>query len=208
MNNDTVNVTIIGFGEMGKRRALEYQTATFGKMIFSAVVEPNDRRYKEGCEWVGYTPNRYTNISEMLAKENLDALIIASQNCFHLDNIKECLNTNLPIMLEKPLESSFDKICDLVRVTQSYSQPIMVDHVMRYAPIINKAKALIDAGKIGKVCSFNFTQYHGGHSMFTTYRRTIEDSGGQLIEKATHDLDIAFFLCGAAPKQVKGVCRL
>jgi predicted dehydrogenase len=32
--------------------------------------------------------------------------------------------------------------------------------------------------------------------------------GGQLIEKATHDLDVAFYLCGAAPRRVTGISRL
>ena len=206
--NPTVNIGIIGFGEMGKRHALEYHDATQGKMNFIAVVEPEEKRYQEGCEWYGKNPKRYISVKEMLKNEKLDALIIASPNCFHLENLKDCMESNLPLMLEKPLESSFDKICDIVRLTRSYKAPIMVDHVMRYAPIIQKAKELIDSGKIGKVCSFNFVQYHGGQALFTTFRRTLAGGGGQLIEKATHDLDVAFYLCGAAPRRVTGISRL
>jgi predicted dehydrogenase len=144
----------------------------------------------------------------MLANENLDGLIIASPNCFHYDNLKDCINAGLPIMLEKPLESSFENICDIVRLAVKSKSPIMVDHVMRYAPIIQKAKHLINSGSIGKVCSFNFVQYHGGGALFTTFRRTMAGGGGQLIEKATHDLDVAFYLCNAAPRKVTGICRL
>lgn len=209
MSEDSVvNVGIIGFGEMGKRHALEYHNATRGKMNFVAVVEPEDARYKEGCEWYGKTPKRYDNVNDMLKAESLDGIIIASPNCFHLENLKDCMSSNLPLMIEKPLESSFDKICDLVRLTHSYKAPIMVDHVMRYAPIIQKSKKLIQAGEIGKVCSFNFVQYHGGGALFSTYRRTMAAGGGQLLEKATHDLDVAFYLCGSAPRRVTGICRL
>ncbi|MDD5729155.1 MAG: Gfo/Idh/MocA family oxidoreductase, partial [Victivallales bacterium] len=143
----------------------------------------------------------------MLSNEQLDAIIISSPNCFHLENLKDCMESNLPLMLEKPLESSFEKICDLVRITRDYPQPIMVDHVMRYAPIIQKAKQLIESGSVGQVCSFNFVQYHGGGALFTTYRRTMAGGGGQLVEKATHDLDVAFYLCGTAPRKVTGICR-
>ncbi len=205
--NPEMNVGIIGFGEMGKRHALEYHHATQGKMNFSAVMEPEEARYKEGCEWYGKRPRRYTSVKEMLAREKLDGLIIASPNGLHLENLKDCMSVNLPLLLEKPLENSLDKICEVVRAAQAYKAPIMVDHVMRYAPIIQKTRQMIDAGQIGKVCSFNFVQYHSGAGLFTTFRRTMSGGGGQLIEKATHDLDVAFYLCGAAPRKVTGISR-
>ena len=208
MNESVVNIGIIGFGEMGKRHALEYHDATDGKMNIAAVVEPEETRYNEGCEWYKRSPRRYSDVKSMLENEKLDGLIISSPNCCHLDNLKDCLGAKLPLLLEKPLESSFDKICDIVRLTHLYQAPIMVDHVMRYSPIIQKAKKLIMAGEIGKPCSFNFVQYHPGHSLFTTYRRTLAGGGGQLVEKATHDLDVAFYLCGAAPRRVTGISRL
>jgi predicted dehydrogenase len=207
-SNPELKIGIIGFGEMGKRHALEYHHATHGKMNFVAVVEPEESRYEEGCEWYGKRPRRYLDIREMLDKEKLDGLIIASPNCFHYENLQICMAANLPLLLEKPLESSFDKICGIVRLARTYKAPIMVDHVMRYAPIIQKAKEIINAGNIGKICSFNFVQYHGGGALFTTFRRTMAGGGGQLIEKATHDFDVAFYLCGAAPRKVTGICRL
>ena len=207
-NAPEVKVGIIGFGEMGKRHALEYHHATQGKMDFVAVMEPEEARYTEGCAWYGKQPRRYTNVPDMLAKEKLDGLIIASPNCFHHDNLTACVSSKLPLLLEKPLESTFDKICGIARLAQGYQAPIMVDHVMRYAPIIQKAKHIITTGGIGRVCSFNFVQYHGGAALFTTFRRTMAGGGGQLIEKATHDLDVAFYLCGAAPRKVTGICRL
>jgi len=207
-NYNEIKIGIIGFGEMGKRHALEYHHATQGKMNFLAVMEPEELRYEEGCAWYGKRPKRYTSVKEMLAKEKLDGLIIASPNYFHNENLKDCMSANLPILLEKPLETSFEKICEIVRLARAYQAPVMVDHVMRYAPIIQKAKNLIETGSIGKVCSFNFVQYHGGAALFTTFRRTMAGGGGQLIEKGTHDLDTAFYLCGAAPRKVTGISRL
>lgn len=203
-----VSVGIIGFGEMGKRHLLEYTTATRGRMEFPAVVEPEEARYEEGCEWSGRRPRRYASVDEMLGKEALDGLIIASPNATHLENLKSSVKSGLPIMLEKPLETSREKICDIARTAFAYEKPVMVDHVMRFSPIIRKAKKIIDSGAIGRVCSFNFTQYHPGGALFSTFRRTLAGGGGHLIEKATHDLDVAFYLCGARPLNVYGISRL
>lgn len=201
-------IGIIGFGEMGKRHALEYSEATLGKLDFTAVVEPEEKRYEEGCRWYGKTPRRYTEIEKMLAREDLDGLIISSPNHSHLENLKKCAGSNLPVLLEKPLESTLEKIFDLVKTARSFKKPVLVDHVMRYAPIIRKAGEIISSGGIGKVCSFNFVQYSGGGPLFSTFRRTKSGGGGHLIEKATHDLDAAFYLCGAAPRAVYGISRL
>ena len=72
--NPEMKVGIIGFGEMGKRHALEYHHATQGKMDFVAVVEPEESRYEEGCAWYGKRPRRYTSVKEMLAAEKLAGL--------------------------------------------------------------------------------------------------------------------------------------
>ena len=108
--NPELKVGIIGFGEMGKRHALEYHHATHGKMKFTAVVEPEDARYEEGCAWYGRRPARYKSAGEMLSKESLDAIIIASPNGLHHGHLKDCIPSNLPILLEKPLESTYEKI--------------------------------------------------------------------------------------------------
>lgn len=205
--SSTFKIGVIGFGEMGKRHALEYSQATHGQLEFTAAVEPENRRYEEGCAWTGRRPHRYMTVPEMLSAEKLDGLIIASPNCFHYENLKACAASGIPMMLEKPIESSFEKICDAVRLVRSWKAPLKVDHVMRYSPIIQQAKRLIDAGRIGNVCSFNFVQYHGGGALFTTFRRTKAGGGGQILEKATHDLDVAFYLCGAGPRKVMAVCR-
>lgn len=208
MSAPEIKVGIVGFGEMGKRHALEYSEATRGKMRFPAVVEPQDSRYEEGCAWFGQRPARYPTVEEMLAAGNLDAVIISSPNCRHLENLESCIDSNLPVLLEKPLESSPEKIMRLARLAAGYPKPLMVNHVMRYAPVIQKARQVISSGGIGRVCSFNFVQYHPGGPMFSTFRRTLEGGGGHLVEKATHDLDAAFYLCGAAPRRASGISRL
>lgn len=207
MSVPEVKAGIVGFGEMGKRHALEYHEATRGKMNFPAVVEPQDSNYEAGCAWFGQRPARYKTVEKMLADEKLDAIIISSPNCCHLENLRSCMKSKLPILLEKPLESSYEKITALAREAKAYEKPVMVNHVMRYSPIIKKAEEIISSGEIGKVCSFNFVQYHPGGPMFSTFRRTLEGGGGHLIEKATHDFDVAFYLCGAAPRRAAGISR-
>lgn len=200
-------IGLIGFGEMGKRHALEFAEATGGLIATTGVFEPDDVKYREGCEWTGTTPERYASPAELIEKGNLDGIIIASPNHRHHDNLRLLSGQRLPVMIEKPLDADPRKIEAIVRFAQSYEGPILVDHVMRYAPIVRRAHQLIADGLLGDVCTLHFIQRHGGGSLFTTFRRTMAGGGGQLVEKATHDLDVMLFWAGVRPKRVASLGR-
>ena len=201
-------IGIIGFGAMGSHMGREFGIATGGLAGIAAVVEPNDENFNEGCEILGYKPTRCDGIAAMLSLD-LDGIIISSPNYCHLENLRELEDCELALLLEKPLDSNFDKICDVLRFAENYRGPIVVDHVMRHAPIVAKAKELIDTGAIGKICSASFVQNcFYGNGMYHNFRRTMEGSGGMFIEKATHDFDIMMYLLASRPVKVSAIARL
>ncbi len=203
----TKRIGMIGFGEMGKRHAQEFDEATGGLIVLSGVYEPNDEKFREGCEWTHMMPERYATPEEMIEKGQLDGIVIASPNHRHYDNLRLLEGRKLPILLEKPLDADPNKIFEIMRFAQRYRGPILVDHVMRYAPIVSRARKMITDGLLGQVSSLHFIQRHGGDSSFTTFRRTLSGGGGQLIEKATHDLDVMLFWAGVLPRRVASLGR-
>jgi len=201
-------VGIVGFGSMGKHfgRALHAVTAGLAEIV--AVVEPSDEKYREGCEFVGCEPARHPSIAQML-RAGLDGIMIASPNSCHLENLKELQGRDIPILLEKPLDSTFEKICDVLRFAESYHAPIVVDHVMRYAPIIAKARELLDSAAIGRICSVSFVQNcFYGNNMYRNFRRTMAGGGGMFIEKATHDFDAMMYLVQSKPVKVSAIAKM
>ena len=200
-------IGIIGFGEMGKRHGLEFYESSMGLIEICGVVEPNDNMYKNGCEWNRCESiPRYNTIAELVKEAKPDGVLITSPNFTHYDNLKQLAGNTFPILVEKPLDTSLEKISDIVRFAREYKGPVVVDHIMRYAPIIAHARKLIEEGKIGKVCSFNFTLRDDSH-MCHNFRRSKATGGSQIIEKATHDLDVMLFLTDAKPLSVSMVSR-
>jgi predicted dehydrogenase len=199
-------ICVIGFGEMGKRHAKDMHDHSNGKVRIAAVYEPDDERYREGVEWLGYSPEHFTSIPEMLDKVNPDGAIISGPNHTHWEALRHFNGKNIPLIIEKPLDSTYDKLLKIVEFTEKYSAPIMVHHVMRYAPIIKKAKALISDGALGDLCSFRFALNEGGGHMHN-FRRNKLSGGGQMLEKATHDLDIMLHLMNSSPKRVAAICK-
>ncbi|HEY3417715.1 MAG TPA: Gfo/Idh/MocA family oxidoreductase [Armatimonadota bacterium] len=198
-----LNIGVIGFGGRGGHVAQTAERASGGLLRTAAVYDPSDARFARGCADFHCQPRRYAGIREMLAQESLDVIIIGSPNEFHLANLHELSGQRIPIFVEKPLDSTWERICDVVRFARAYAAPVMVGHCMRYAPILQKAKALITEGAIGRVCSAHFVQYcHYGNGMFHNWRREMSRSGGMMIEKATHDIDVMQWLLDARPVSV------
>jgi len=201
-------IGIIGFGTMAAHLGRELRTVTGGLAKVHAVFDPSDKKFAQACEFIGYEPLRCDNISQLL-EQDLDGIVIASPNGCHLENLKELEGNSIPILLEKPLEANFEKISNVLRFAEKYNGPIMVDHVMRYAPIVAQAKELIDSGTIGKICSASFVQNcFYGNSMYHDFRRTMADSGGMFIEKATHDFDIMLYLLESRPIKVSAIAKM
>ncbi len=200
-----MQLAIVGFGEMGKRHGRDFIEFSRGKVKLQAVVEPDDVCYEEGCKWTGCRPARYDSVKAMLAREKPNGVIIASPNHTHLDNLRNLEQAAVPLLLEKPLDSSFERICEVVRFSRRYPAPIMVHHVMRYAPIVQKARELITSGVLGNVCSAHFMQTIRGDGLFHDFRRNTQTGGGHLLEKATHDLDIMLFLMDRRPLRVSSL---
>ncbi len=200
-------IAVIGFGEMGKRHAKDMEELSRGEIEVAAVFEPDSAKYNLGCQWMNKQALRFDSIEKMLESVKPDGAIISSPNFCHLAGLLKFKGRQIPLIIEKPLDSTFEKICEIVRFAHSYEAPIMVHHVMRYAPIVMKAKEIIGRGELGRICSFAFSQNIFGSGIFHNFRRNMKTGGGQLIEKATHDLDVLLHWCNAAPARVAAICK-
>ena len=202
-------IGVIGWGGRGGHVANTAHHATGGLIVPVACVEPFDEAYDRGCRDWGFTPNRYESVEQMLHAETLDGAIIASPNFCHLEHLRPFAPAEIPLLLEKPLDSTFEKICDVLRFARRYKASILVGHCMRFAPILNEAKKILDRGQIGRICSVRFVQNcHYGNGGYHGWRRRKETSGTWLIEKATHDFDVMFWLIAATPRSVTAVQKL
>jgi predicted dehydrogenase len=203
LKKEKLKLGIVGWGARGGSVARSGYDSLGGMLAPVACVEPSAESYEKTSKRFNLTPNRYLSVAEMLAAEKLDGMMIASPNGLHLQNLKELQGSGLPILLEKPLESNFQLICDVVRFASQYKAPILVGHCMRYAPILKEAKKMITRGDIGEVCSTRFVQHcHYGNGMYHNWRRERKNAGGMFIEKATHDFDIMLWFMETWPDTV------
>ena len=155
----------------------------------------------------GINMKQYDELSDMLANETVDFLMIGSPNHLHLDHIRIGLEHGVKIFTEKPVVISEDETFNLLDLIKKHDavDNILVGMVLRYSPLYKDLKSTIDAGLLGEISSIEASEHiapeHGAFFM-RDWRRKPEYSGGFMLEKCCHDLDIYQGALGSRASQV------
>ena len=194
---------LVGAGMMGQEhiRNITLLAAT----SVSAFYEPDDGMALESA---ALAPDavRCDSLEALLARRDVDALVIASPNHCHAPQLKLIAATlgagrALPILCEKPLFTDPDDAAEVASLA-TYGAPIWVAMEYRYMPPIAKFRALADRATGGikmltiREHRYPFLEKVGGWNRFN---RT---SGGTLVEKCCHFFDLMRLILRDEPVRV------
>ena len=111
------------------------------------VCDLNEERLKVAEDSYGITG--YTNMGEMLEKESIDAISIATSDPYHFAPLKEAIEAGIKnIFVEKPLATTVDEAEEIVRLAKKHDTKIMVDFHKRWDPAYNNMKDLVKNDQI------------------------------------------------------------
>ncbi|MGO4337295.1 Gfo/Idh/MocA family protein [Labrys sp. KB_33_2] len=142
----------------------------------------------------------------LLTAEKLDLLMVGSPNAMHLGHIQVGLEHGVKVFAEKPVVTSQEdtfKLLELLRIHGTDS--VMVGLVLRYASLYRDLTRMRDEGVLGDIVSIEASEhlapYHGAFFM-RDWRRYQHYSGGFMLEKCCHDIDLYQGLVGSRPVRV------
>lgn len=155
---------------------------------------------------IGPDTPRFDDVETMLAETKPDLFMVMSPNRFHLDQIELGLRAGLRIFTEKPVVVSIDETMKLAALLAKYgADRVMVGLVLRYSQHMVDMRAALAAGQLGPIISIEASEhiapYHGAFFM-RDWRRSHANSGGFMLEKCCHDLDLYNMITGARPMRV------
>ncbi len=104
----------------------------------------------------------YDDYKEMLAKEALDIVIVTSENARHADIVEACAAAGANVCIEKPLAPSLSDALRMARACEAAGTTLLVNWPLTWSPAAREAKALIDAGTIGRVIEVKWRAGHTG----------------------------------------------
>lgn len=138
--------------------------------------------------------NAYPDLARMLEAEPLDLVMIGSPNHFHYEQLRLALEAGVKVFCEKPVVISEEQTFSLLELLSRYgADRVVMGLVLRYAPLYVDLLRLADEGVLGDIVSLEASEHiepaHGAF-FFRDWRRLTELSGGFLLEKCCHDLDL------------------
>jgi predicted dehydrogenase len=171
------NALVVGFGRAGKRHAQQLDSLD----IEWSIVESNWRQIPDFNNMrYANIPNIYYPLSpDLFTIETFDFAVIATPPDLHLEQIRQCLDTGLPVLCEKPL-------CALGQLAEAEAlldhpnaDKVMVSYNYRYSPTLKQL----------------LTRQETPDLMYCSQYRQLP-AWGLLLDHVSHDLDILRWLTG------------
>lgn len=172
-----------------------------------ACADVNEATAKTAAEKFS-VPKTYTDYKEMLAKENLDAVSVATPNKFHKDPTIDALKAGVNVLCEKPLGMNADECRAMCAAARDTGKILQVGLQSRFNGPSRWMKQYIDGGNMGDV-QFARAQAlrRRGVPGWGVFINKELQGGGPLIDIGVHILDLTLFLMGY-PKPVSATGRV
>ncbi len=189
-----INLAIVGAGGMGQRWAQAIGVTPDAKL--SLVVDTDEGK---ACLLAArYSARFSSSLKEILKFPDIDAVLVLTTHNQLADVAREALSMGKHVLVEKPAARSADEFKPVVELAAQKNLRLMVGYSARFHAHIQKAKELIDAGKIGTILFIRAAHGFGGRMGYEhEWRHKKEISGGgELLDQGVHLIDIARWFLG------------
>ncbi len=182
-----VRLGFIGTGGVAQGHMRRFDGLPNAELVaFCDVVR--QRAEKAAGEFGG---KAYDKFEEMLAREELDAVVICTPPFAHGEIEAACCERGLHMLIEKPVGLDLDTARGVEAKVKEAGVVTVVAYKYRWDDHVNKARGMLTDKTIGLV--------HGsfwGGLPGTPWWRVMAQSGGQFVEQTTHIVDLARYLVG------------
>ncbi|MBT7422406.1 MAG: Gfo/Idh/MocA family oxidoreductase [Gemmatimonadetes bacterium] len=153
---------------------------------------------------------RYTDLDEMLAKENLDIVVICTWGCFHAEvGIEVCTSGKVKAVLcEKPFTQTAAEAAAFVAAGKANGVLVAEAFKFRHHPMHLKAQEMIESGAIGDLLNVRSTFCTNSGRLVTdrtpesNWRFNKAKGGGSIYDLACYNIHHARAVFGEDPERV------
>lgn len=133
----------------------------------------------------------YTDVRRMLDEQELDALYVCIPPFAHEDAELLAAKRGIHLFVEKPVALSMEKAWEVAAAIREAGIMSAVGYSLRYLPATEAARRYLQGKAVAMV-----TCNRWGGLPATPWWRVMDQSGGQLVEMTTHQVDLMRYLVG------------
>ncbi len=148
----------------------------------------------------------FANHLDLMASGLCDAVVVASPNFTHTDVVADLLDSDLHLLIEKPLCTTIEdcqKLIDLAAKANRPERVVWVGLEYRYMPAVARLVEEARNGAVGQPQMVSITEHRFPFlKKVDDWNRFSENTGGTLVEKCCHFFDLMMIVMGERPVRV------
>ncbi|MFC1527593.1 Gfo/Idh/MocA family protein [Candidatus Neomarinimicrobiota bacterium] len=180
-----MKTVVIGCGNIGVKRINAIKNIPEIEIVGLVEVNPQQIKYLQD----NYEYPTSDNYQKYLTDSTIDAFIVSANTHPSLKIIEDALNAGKHVLCEKPLGDELSQTQHITNLANKNSLILHIGFNIRYDEGIQKAKFLIENGKIGKPYFFKCTYVNG--SVVTNNNKV-----GALLDMGIHNIYLALMFMG------------
>ncbi len=197
----TIRYGLIGSGMMGQEHIRNLNLLEGCSVAALADTDPGMRA--KSLETAGNGTRAYADYRDMLSSEELDALVIVTPNDTHHAILRDVLDTDMPILCEKPLCTTASDCQDAIALANGREAPVWVAMEYRYMPPVARLLEEVRAGTAGKPQMISIREHRFPFlPKVDDWNRFNSRTGGTLVEKCCHFWDLMRLAMQSDPVRV------
>ena len=187
-----LTVAVVGAGYWGPNLARNFSSSADWEL--AGICDLDRDRAQALSDRVGHVPV-HSDLAELLAREDLDAVAIATPARTHHEVVLAALRAGKHVLVEKPLADSREHASEMVREASDRGLTLMADHTYCYTPAVLKIRELVAEGALGDLLFIDSVRINLG---------LVQPDVDVFWDLAPHDLSIIDFVLpgGLRPRAV------
>ncbi len=193
-----VNIAVVGTGSWGRNLVRNF-SALEGAALHS--ICDRDEKTLRSLEPSFPRAKACLDIADVLSDDAVDAVAIATDAPLHYEHAMAALEAGKHVYVEKPMCQTVAEAKSLAAKAAASGRRLMVGHLLLYHPAVNRLKAMVDSGELGRIY-YMYTQ-----RLNLGVVRSNENAWWSL---APHDISVVNHLFADVPVRVsaQGQCYL
>ena len=148
---------------------------------------------------------RITNWLEIVNSPEVDAVILATPDMTHREQVVALLDAGKHVLCEKPLALVKEDLDEIVKATRrNPTRKFMVGQICRFTPAFVQAKKLIDEGRVGELYFVESEYAHDYEKMYKENPKhwRLDPKRHGVVGGGCHAVDLLRWLVGSDPYEV------
>lgn len=202
---DRVGIAMVGCGQIANAHLKAVDALGGARLVHTMDVGAEAARAAAEAWGAARWSTAYDDV---LADPSVDAVVLCLPHDLHRDHTIRAAQAGKHVLVEKPMAMDEAEAREMVAAAETHNVRLSVGQSTRCFPAYQRAKALLEDGRIGRVLNVLHQRTFWIERVSTAWRRDVSACGGLYLPLfGSHDIDAMLWLLDDAPGRVWGSIR-